>query len=227
MNSFESDIRYIGQLAMPKWTLDGLNVRVMMLPILIDDAYSIPVDLVGYQWFRAIDRLCKMAMKHTNVTSGVAYITIDQAFVPEGETHRRPGLHVDGIGEDGGSAGYGGGGGYGGGNTGMFLVSDKIGCQAWQKTIMGWPEKDGKCEHLRDQCLNNEAIMLQLESVYWMNSLAIHESIPMQKDTYRSFMRLSMPNTAPWHHGYTVNPLGVKPTGPIHTPRPGMAYRPS
>jgi hypothetical protein len=63
--------------------------------------------------------------------------------------------------------------------------------------------------------------------VYWCNPTAVHESIPMVADVARQFVRLSMPSMAPWHEGYTRNPLGVEPTGPIHPWRAEfMAYHP-
>lgn len=61
--------------------------------------------------------------------------------------------------------------------------------------------------------------------VYGCGALTVHKSIPMVKDTPRQFVRLSMPSDAPWYEGYTVNPLGVKPTGPIHDRRAFMDYR--
>lgn len=37
----------------------------------------------------------------------------------------------------------------------------------------------------------------------------------MKEDCERTFVRLSMPNDAPWYNGYTKNPKGIKPTGVI------------
>jgi hypothetical protein len=45
--------------------------------------------------------------------------------------------------------------------------------------------------------------------------MCVHESVPVATDTERTFVRLSMPSTAPWFEGYTVNPKGILPTGPI------------
>jgi hypothetical protein len=52
-------------------------------------------------------------------------------------------------------------------------------------------------------------------------------AIPMRHDRKRSLVRLSMPSDCPWYEGYTRNPLGVEPTGPVHPARTEfMAYRP-
>lgn len=71
-----------------------------------------------------------------------------------------------------------------------------------------------------------EPIVFQPNTVYWCGPTTIHEALPMTVDTYRQFMRISMPNDGAWHEGYTENPFGVKPTGPIHPARKEfMAYR--
>ncbi len=68
---------------------------------------------------------------------------------------------------------------------------------------------------------------MDAEEVFWCGPLAVHESIPMTQDCARQFVRVSMPNDAPWYDGYTVNPVGVKPTGPIHESRDEfMRFRP-
>ncbi len=51
--------------------------------------------------------------------------------------------------------------------------------------------------------------------VYWMHGLCVHESVPQYKTVPRQFVRLSLPSRAPWFEGYTENPYGVMPTGPI------------
>lgn len=50
---------------------------------------------------------------------------------------------------------------------------------------------------------------------FWCNATCVHESFLMKEDCERTFVRLSMPNDAPWYNGYTKNPKGIKPTGVI------------
>lgn len=153
----------------------------------------------------------------------VGYLTIDEKMVEPGETHRRRGLHVDGVYANGagGWSGGSGGGGWGGGDapgmkaTGMLTVSSVSGCRAWCQDFKGWPGAEGECDHLSDQCQDESCAVLSPSVAYWLDALCVHESLPMKARTPRQFVRLSLPSTAPWFDGYTENPLGVKPTGPI------------
>ncbi len=62
--------------------------------------------------------------------------------------------------------------------------------------------------------------------VYHCGPLTVHESLPVWQTVPRQFIRISMPSDAPWYEGYTENPLGIKPTGPIHPRREKqMGYR--
>ncbi len=130
----------------------------------------------------------------------------------------------------------GGGGGWGGGGihtpklseklpqspygTGFLTVSSHAGCKAWAGEFTGWPGPDGECEHLAEQCQNAQSAVFGANEVFWVDPLCVHESIPMLKPVSRQFARLSLPSTAPWFEGYTENPLGIKPSGPILAPRP-------
>lgn len=183
----------------------------------------------------------------------VGYITIDEKEVAPGKTHRRSGLHVDGVYQA--SAGVWGGGVWGGGGynkedkipqrtpaidyhkkkiggldlhsiptseygTGFLTVASHEGCKAWQQDFIGWPGPEGECRHIADQCREEAASVFKANSLYWVDPLCVHESLSMSTTVRRQFLRLSMPSHAPWFEGYTENPLGVLPTGPILPPRP-------
>lgn len=212
--TFHSEARHVGNLDFPSFA----GTRIMMMPVVLGDAESIPDQLS--QWRDAYIKLCALAPFKT----GVAYLTIDEQTVPAGRSHRRPGIHVDGIGPDGRSAAYGGGGGYAA-PTGMLLASTHIGCRAWLQTFKGWPRPNGDCSHLTNQCSWMSEILMQPGWVYWCGPMTVHEGISMKHDTRRQLVRLSGPSDAPWHEGYTKNPLGIMPTGPIHGARPASFMR--
>jgi hypothetical protein len=165
---------------------------------------------------------------------GVAYLTIDEKVVEEGKTQRQRGLHVDGIGADGqldtgiwaihsyrnfvasmwqegaqkwqhSASGIGG----------MITVSNPAGCRAWYKDFEGKIDNNGDCEALRAKFPESESTVFEAGVAYWCGATCVHESLPMQENTQRTFVRLSMPSDAPWHEGYTRNPKGIKPTGVI------------
>jgi hypothetical protein len=194
------------------------GIRVMMMPFLVEDPIgTLPENLYHYATMTR-------DILNYGADRGVGYITIDESLVKTGETHRRPGLHVDGIGPDGRAAPYGGGGGYAA--RGMYLAASVKGCRGWNKVFKGWPGLNGDCAHLSDQCRPEDAIPFEANTVYWCSPLAVHEPLQLAQDTPRQFLRVSMPSDAPWHEGYTENPLGIKPGGPIEPPRVAeMSYR--
>lgn len=209
-DTFKSVFREIKEIQLPAPT----NLRVMMLPVIIGDAASVP-DLVAH-WKQQFIEISNMA--DTSLHGKVGYLTIDEKKVKPKSTHRRGGLHVDGVHQ-------GGVGGWGGGNTGashgsvgngMLTVSNPAGCRAWSKDkVYGWPGMEGECDHLSDQFPDEEAVLFKPNMVYWVDGLCVHESMPQAVETMRQFVRLSLPSEGPWFEGYTVNPLGIKPTGPI------------
>lgn len=210
---FNSHLEVIDQVAMPMFS----GLRIMHMPFITTDASTIRG--VADRYRGLVEHLCK------RVPAGVGYLTIDECELKAGEHHRRPGLHVDGVDETGESGGWGADPGKGGwGASGMLLVSSHVGCRAWSQSITGSPKPNGDCEHLRDQC--GVATDLQPGSVYKFGPMTLHESVGVNADCKRQFVRLSFPSDAAWYEGYTVNPNGVQPTGEIRKRREFMDYRP-
>jgi len=215
LKTFRSDVKDLGAFELPAYS----GVRWMMMPFRLED---IKRTITKEDWHEALQRMVALAP----VQEGVGYLTIDEAEVKPKETHRRPGIHVDGVGATGGIGGYGGGGG-GYGTGGMIVVASHTGCRAWAGDFDARIGNDGDCSHMKGLLRDEDAITLLGGRAYALNESCIHEAIPMIANTKRQFVRLSMPSNAPWHEGYTANPLGVKPTGPIHSARPEfMGYRP-
>jgi hypothetical protein len=214
---------------------DFKDLRILLMPIILGDNESIPdKDLIPMM--EAISKTY-IAEPHKDK---VVYLTIDQKIVKPKETHRRKGLHVDGYphtitdanlraypgiwaGVSHGGT-WGGGGGPGGGaknfywwdGTGLLTISDVEGCRAWNKSFHFEPKPEGDCEHLREQCTDNDAIILEPNVLYWMSPGCVHESMPMNKETKRTFVRISLPSKCDWYEGCTPNPLGIKPTGKVN-----------
>lgn len=221
---FDSVFRRVGSVKLPEFS----GIRIMMMPIVIGDPESIPSSL--RIWRDALATLSGFAEQHKG---RVGYLTLDEKHVGPGSTHRRAGLHVDGVcrisgggwaGEPppgGGWAGqsmaggWGGGGGWSSKATGMLTTASHVGCRAWNQRFEGETGPDGECEHLANQLREDAAEFFLPEAVYWVDAYCVHESIPQVKQVARQFVRLSLPSTAAWFEGYTENPLGIKPTGPI------------
>jgi hypothetical protein len=186
----------------------------MMMPLVLGDMASVPDFLAHYRdVIKALFDLGGHAGK-------IGYLTIDEKRVEAGATHRRTGLHVDGI-YQGRAGGWGGGGGgsWGSAGNGMLTVSSAAGCRAFSKEFTGWPGMEGECDHLADQCSDEAATVFGPGEVYWVDGLCVHESMAMAENTTRQFVRLSLPSDGPWFEGYTENPLGVKPSAEILPPR--------
>jgi hypothetical protein len=204
--SFESKFTKIGDVTLPYYA----GTRVMMLPVIIGNEASIP-DLLAGEWkatFHELSELANPAHK-----GKVGYLTIDEKIVQPAKTHRREGKHVDGV-FQGSTGSWGGGGGWGSVGNGMITVASHPGCRAWNQTFIGRTGYEGECDHLADQC-EGEGTLFGAGEVFWVDGLCVHESVAMTRPTPRQFVRLSLPSNAAWFEGYTENPLGVLPTGPI------------
>ncbi len=250
--TFDSRFAELGPVTLPPFS----EVKVMMLPIILGDVNSIP-DSLGH-WRGAIGQLFELSA----VKSGVAYITIHEKEVKAGTTHRRQGLHVDGVYRGEVRAGWAGPAIWAApprrestppskplpnkdrkkkksGDKpknvldfanlgGMLTVSNPAGCRAWdQEGIVGFPGNEGECDHLLLQLKPENEMLFRPSVAYWCHALCVHESMPSLVDCHRQFVRLSMPSDAPWFEGYTENPKGVKPTGPILSRRVFMDSVPS
>jgi hypothetical protein len=205
---FLSDITKVGAMVFPEWS----GVRVQHMPIRMQDPDSLP-DWMP-QWKEALATLFTMCRE----AKGVGYLTVDELDVPRGVTHRRPGLHVDGMGS------WGGGGTWA--SDGMLTTSNVAACVAWKQNFHGQPlpgldagdPLEGACEHLRWQCKDENSIVLQPGIVYRCSPLCVHESLPMKEWSRRTFVRLSLPSGCPWPVNCTRNPK-VEPDGPLGAPR--------
>lgn len=189
--------------------------RVMMMPYMVEDPRG---SLPGYLQEYAQMLSCSFPV----LSEGVGYLTIDEAIVPAGQTHRRPGLHVDGLGGWSGTAAP-----WAGGIGGMYTAASVTASFGWVGEYEAEIGQDGEVKKLNLEKFNAEPLALQRGTVYHCNPLFLHQSVPLPWTVKRQFVRVSTPSTAPWYEGYTPNPLGIKPTGPILPRRTAqMGYRP-
>lgn len=149
------------------------------------------------------------------------YLMVDQGMVKAGDTHRRPGVHVDGywnpgkgkhgwrnrIGAHGGSGhgqhrrdrGYSGGHGSrppthlrkGYGEEALFLATDVSACRAYSGEWEGMAGEGGDCSHINVSALHQ--VMFESNKVYAGNVAMLHESLPVKADTLRTVVRLNVP----------------------------------
>jgi hypothetical protein len=217
---FQSCFTPLDKIPLPAFGDD----RIMMMPLTIGDMSSVPASMD--RWKDTLQAMFDVRPQHAGKTG---YITIDEKRVVPGASHRRGGLHVDGI-YHGSAGAWGGGpdspngpgGSWGSAGNGMLTVSSHAMCRAWNGVFEGWPGDEGECDHLESKIATDAGTLFEPGRLYWVDGLCVHESIPAETTVDRQFVRLSLPNTGPWFEGYTVNPLGVLPTGPILGPREFM-----
>lgn len=233
---FYSNFLKVRKLSFPAFS----GTRIMMMPIILGDMKSIPTELKHYMPM-VKSLFTSVQPKYLNQ---VGYLTIDESNVLKGETHRRPGLHVDGF-YKGKAGSWGGSGPWAGARKniiqmlekpiniddefqygpGMLLIASHPGCVAWKQIFKGMPGPDGECDHLISQCKENTKQILEPNMLYWLSPLTVHAATEMPEDTNRQLLRLSMPSKAPVFSEYTKNPLGIEPSGPVIAAARGSQMR--
>jgi hypothetical protein len=182
-----SQARQLGIIKLPAPS----GIQIQMMPIVMHDRHSIPSRLK--KWERTI---CKL-MESIN-EEGVGYLTIDEARVQIGNSHRRPGLHIDGMGGWGASSPWAKGG--------MICVSSEAACNLYLGEVVGQPAEEGNCEHLRGQI---QPTLQKRNAVWWLDGNCLHESLTFPKTTIRQFIRISSPSECRPYADFTKNPEGV------------------
>ena len=202
------------------------DININMMPFVMERRFEktkLPENLRFY-W--------KSVIKHCIVDSEVGkigYLTIDERYVDEGLSHRRPGIHT----ESPGVTMLKGGRGivdptyfsWGGGRLsvdfegGIYMASNvENSCRVWNCQIQR-PEVDsldivgkhGDVEHLREW-LSEKSEVMEANRVYWITDRTPHESLPLAKGTYRQFFRLVTSLVGVWFQDHsTENPNGVVP----------------
>lgn len=205
---FTSAFNDMGQVIFPPFS----GIRILMMPIVLEDLErSLP------SWLSSWKKVLNQIIDNAPTSEGIGYLTIDERKVPAYESHRRPGLHVDGWCDDVDDGGWGGGGW---GKNHFLTAASHLGCRVWLQEFAGQPQRYGSCEHLRSQLQDINCYDCLPQRLYKLENLCVHESYPLTVPAARQFIRLSMPSNAGWPVSCTPNPLGIKPTGKYLLPRP-------
>lgn len=140
-------------------------------------------------------------------TDEAIYLMIDQGIVKANTSHRRPGAHIDGY-WIAAKQRHGGGGGHAGAwegsgwvscqfdkEEGLILASDVCASRALVGQFEGAPGEGGDCSMLDLSQLAE--VRLQAGIAYAGNVTMVHESLPVDQDTMRTLVRLSVPGWEP------------------------------
>lgn len=121
------------------------------------------------------------------VTKETMFLMVDRAYVKAGQTHRRPGAHVDGnwIAADDDKEFremY---------PETIILASDVAGCVGHRGKYADRIGKGGQCDSVNFDKL--ERVIMKPNRAYLGNVYMIHESIPVTKTCVRTLIRINVP----------------------------------
>ena len=186
----KSSITKLNDVTFPEYT----GERVYMTKF--TKASGLPSQLK--RWQSTIDAMLeKIDIKHEPI-----FIMIDQARVKAGTTHRRPGIHIDGIWVPGDNTkdnigmhstrdGHKINGVAQNEDQALVLASNVRGCAAYLGEYHDQPQQDGSFTNINVG--NLDKIELSPYSA-WVGSAmtTLHESIPVPYDSYRTLVRLNI-----------------------------------
>jgi hypothetical protein len=187
-----------------------------MLPFIFEEESSLPEEFALYWPLR---KPCAVGDEERGK---VGYLTVDERLVKQGESHRRPGLHCESPGffseipkcvtYNPSFRAWGGGSArldrrYGG----LYIGSNvNDSCRIHDCSIK--PEfigSHGNIEHLKDFVVDKCGKRLQTKShqLYWLTDSTPHESLPLKKESQRTFFRVVTSNVSVWYADHsTPNP---------------------
>lgn len=131
------------------------------------------------------------------ITDGRAWMTVDERLVRAGESQRKPRPHVDGRFNIKATK-WGGGGGWNHScnlvptvRTPVIVAASVAGCRAWEGQFEGTPTEEGDLSHIADQL--GEGVILPPNHGFLLSGDCVHESMPMEQDVQRTFLRIALP----------------------------------
>ena len=171
-------------------------IDINMMPIIMGDDNSIPVEYHGY-----LDMINQCDFPH----SDTVYLTITEKEVEKNGLIRRPGIHTDAT----NNASWGSWGG----KKGIYITSNDGGCRYWP--YFAHKSEIDHMGQLLDQP-HGDPVECLPNTLYHIGDHTPHESLPAKTNHMRQFFRLVGPDVGLWWKQHsTVNPLGVLPKAPI------------
>ena len=226
------------------------DININMMPFVMGRTFAecqLPDNIEPY-WGMIERCLCYPSVRRYSEIGKVGYLTIQESFVEENSSQRRPGIHTENPGkvfieEIGGnenmtnkvcSISVKGRGsskvvdnGWGHGwatfrgafdlRGGIYMASSvENSCQIWDCQILqdecGFKVigELGDIEHLRSFLPHGK--WMRKNTIYWLTDRTPHESMPLEKGTYRQFFRLVTSEVSLWFEEHsTKNPKGIAP----------------
>jgi hypothetical protein len=169
--------------------------------------------------------LCRAA----GAVSGIAHMTVDEKLVRAGMSQRRPRPHVDGRfvramriwSHDPGKGSWTHGPDEPAPDQreeapprplrmAVIVASSVVGCRAWRGRFDGQPAHDGDLSHISDRLGDGE--VLPPGVAYLLSPDCVHESMLMDRDVERTFLRIALP--LDFDFGFTRRRSPIQETAP-------------
>ncbi len=178
------------------------TVSVLNMPIKFPGSeIRIPIELEQFRELlqKAIDHEAEI---NPEVNDFYIYITVDQNFVRKGSSHRRPGIHIDGV-------------------QGrrypvklppehMYSASNSVGTIFYDQVFdlrKLDPDKQHVHAELERQAKPESRMFTKDYELYLWDAYSVHETAIAQQDTNRTFVRVELSKKIYDDHGDTQNPL--------------------
>lgn len=186
------------------------NLRCLMMPYIQGDSNSIPDKYASYS--KILERIfvCK---------GEIGYLTIDESLAQAGKAHRgtrattNRALHTE-VGRIPGQIYCWGGGGWGKkhhvtlNREVQILLANNINdsCAVWDTTHEETSD-DGDLGHVAEMYPYENAILMKAGEVRQIGILTPHESMPVNKNVQRQFLRIVGSGVNGRESYFTQNPL--------------------
>lgn len=177
---------------------ESRGLRINMMPILMGDHSTVPMEAHGY--LEMIDA-CRLRQGST------VYLSVVESDVVAGATQRRAGVHTDGT----NALGWGGGWGGKKSDEGIYVASSDGACKVWDFQTRDVDHHGGL---LSDP--SGDGQEMEASRLYWMTDRTPHESMKARRSGHRQWFRLVGDRIGGWWAKHsTANPFGVMPNAPI------------
>ena len=187
------------------------DINVNMLPFVLGDSSSLPVQLLPY--YSLIEK-CRVLLEEMGK---VCYLTISESHVDGDTTQRRGGLHIEAPNMKLESSFFVAGKEYHWGHGfafsedelhgGLYMASSVSNTCAVYNSLIDKKgvNSQGGMDHLRG--LIGEPTLLEANELVWLTDCTPHEALPQEEPGYRQFFRLVTSMISLWYEGNsTANP---------------------
>ena len=207
--SFKSIPAWIDS-SLPDVIMDCKGININMMPFYMNFWFE-NTGLPGYLR-RYWEWILTCFLKDTSKKGKICYLAIYESFLKKGEIQTRPGLHVESYHpmfvqnqlENNREQRQGG----------IYMATNiDDTCAVWDCIVE--PKMIGNLgdiEYLKKSLPKDRKCLLKANKLYWISNSTPYESLPMERDGWRIFLKIVTHELPFWYQEYfTPNPNGIVP----------------